>query len=73
MSNPLHRSQEGHELDKLKLAYSRLLFEVRSLEARNQELVRDVEKLTVLGSGRATNWRGWLGRHLGFWSGRAKA
>lgn len=84
MSDALHRSQEGHELDRLKLTYAQLFaqlrhaqdaareraiadeLEIQRLKARNVDLVRDVEKLTILGKDRSTNWRGLFGRWLGF-------
>jgi hypothetical protein len=65
ITHSLRRSQEGHELDRLKLAYMQLRGEAEKLRARNAELVRDVEKLSILGNGRATGWRGWVLRHLG--------
>lgn len=37
MGNALHRSQEGHELDKLKLAHTRLLAEYRKAQDESRE------------------------------------
>jgi len=44
-----------------------LQLEIQQLKARNAELTRDAERLTILGNGRATGLRGFLARHFGFW------